>query len=71
MLPAQTNRTISELTLFTVTNTATDPDLPANTLTYHLLVPPTGSDRYQRRHHLDADRGARPEHQCDYDRGDR
>src|SRR6185436_8311263 len=37
-LPAQTNRTINELTLLTVTNTATDSDLPANTLTYTLTV---------------------------------
>ncbi|MEK7781159.1 MAG: Ig-like domain-containing protein, partial [Verrucomicrobiota bacterium] len=40
VLPAQTNRTIAELTLLTVTNTATDGDLPANTLTYQLLNPP-------------------------------
>ncbi len=43
VLPAQTNRTIAELTLLTVTNTATDSDLPANTLTYQLLSPPSGA----------------------------
>ncbi|MFO1477567.1 MAG: hypothetical protein U1F98_13065 [Verrucomicrobiota bacterium] len=36
MPPGQTNRAITELTLLTVTNTATDADLPANTLTYQL-----------------------------------
>ena len=40
VLPGQTNRTIAELTLLTVTNTATDGDLPANGLTYQLLNPP-------------------------------
>src|SRR5207248_2078003 len=43
VLPVQTNRTINELTLLTVTNRATDSDLPANTLTYSLLSPPTGA----------------------------
>jgi hypothetical protein len=38
-LPVQTNRTINELTLLTVTNTATDSDLPANTLSYSLIGP--------------------------------
>jgi regulation of enolase protein 1 (concanavalin A-like superfamily) len=37
-LPVQTNLTINELTLMTVTNTATDTDIPANTLTYVLTV---------------------------------
>ena len=37
-LPAQTNYTIAELTLLTVTNTAGDTDLPANTLSYTLSV---------------------------------
>ena len=41
-LPVQTNRTINELTLLTVTNTATDTDLPANTLSY-LLIGPSGA----------------------------
>ncbi len=43
VLPSQTNRTIIELTLLTVTNTATDSDLPVNTLTYSLLVAPTNA----------------------------
>ncbi len=37
-LPAQTNYTIAELTLLTVTNTASDSDLPANNLVYGLAV---------------------------------
>src|SRR5262249_44072226 len=40
VLPAQANRTVNELTQLTVTNTATDPDLPANTLSYQLNGPP-------------------------------
>jgi VCBS repeat-containing protein len=43
VLPAQTNRTINELTLMTVVDTATDPDLPANVLTYSFLDAPTGA----------------------------
>jgi hypothetical protein len=43
VLPVQTNRTINELTLLSVTNTATDADLPANVLTYTLENPPTGA----------------------------
>ncbi len=43
VLPAQTNRTIAELTLLTVTNTATDADVPANALNYQLLNPPSGT----------------------------
>ncbi len=42
-LPTQINRTINELTTLTVTNTATDTDLPANTLTYSLLTAPSGA----------------------------
>ncbi len=42
VLPVQTNRTINELVTLTVTNTATDADLPANSLTYSLLVSPAG-----------------------------
>ena len=38
VLPAQTNRAIDELTTLTVTNTATDADIPANLLTYVLLL---------------------------------
>jgi hypothetical protein len=36
VLPDTTNYTINELTTLTVTNTATDSDIPANTLTYAL-----------------------------------
>ncbi|MFO1477569.1 MAG: hypothetical protein U1F98_13075 [Verrucomicrobiota bacterium] len=43
VLPGQINRAITELTLLTVTNTATDADLPANTLTYQLVNPPSGA----------------------------
>ncbi|MDB6110283.1 MAG: hypothetical protein JWR69_2033, partial [Pedosphaera sp.] len=41
-LPAQTNRTITELTILTVTNTASDSDIPLNVLTYQLVAPPAG-----------------------------
>ena len=40
VLPAQTNRTIAELTSLTVTNTATDTDIPTNSFTYSFLVRP-------------------------------
>ncbi|MDB6109861.1 MAG: hypothetical protein JWR69_1611, partial [Pedosphaera sp.] len=43
VLPVQTNRTINELTLLTVANTATDSDLPVNTLNYQLITSPTGA----------------------------
>jgi hypothetical protein len=43
VLPVQTNRAINELTLLVVTNTATDSDIPANTLTYQLVNPPAGA----------------------------
>jgi len=43
ILPAQTNRTVIETTLLTVNNGATDADLPANTLSYSLLVAPSGA----------------------------
>src|SRR6266498_3968836 len=43
LLPGQADRTIAELTTLTVTNTATDADLPANVLTYQLVSPPTGA----------------------------
>jgi hypothetical protein len=42
-LAAQVNRTIAELTTLRLTNTATDADLPANTLTYSLIAPPPGA----------------------------
>jgi hypothetical protein len=40
VLPAQTNRTITEWTTLVVTNTASDPDAP---LMYTLLTPPAGA----------------------------
>ena len=43
VLPAQTDLTISALSPLTVVNTATDPDIPANTLSYQLLNPPAGA----------------------------
>jgi hypothetical protein len=43
VLPAQPNRTIAELTVLSVTNTATDTNVPANTLTYSLLGAPAGA----------------------------
>jgi hypothetical protein len=43
VLPNQGNRTIAALAALTVTNAATDTDIPANTLTYSLLNPPTGA----------------------------
>jgi hypothetical protein len=42
-LPAQTNRTINELTALIVTNSAIDSDIPAPTLTYTLVNPPAGA----------------------------
>ncbi|MFO1477561.1 MAG: Ig-like domain-containing protein, partial [Verrucomicrobiota bacterium] len=43
VLPLQTNHTVAELTPLVVTNTATDTDLPANTLNYQLVNPPSGA----------------------------
>ncbi len=43
VLPLQADRTMDELTLLTVTNTASDADLPANALTYTLVNPPEGA----------------------------
>src|SRR5207247_2271486 len=43
LLPAQADRTIAELTTLTVTNPATDGDLPANVLSYQLVSPPAGA----------------------------
>jgi hypothetical protein len=40
VLPAQTDRTIVGLTSVTVTNTATDTDLPTNSLSYALITGP-------------------------------
>ncbi len=42
-LPAQTNQVVNEETLLTVTNTATDLDLPPDTLSYIFLTFPTGA----------------------------
>ena len=54
------NKTVDEETLLSFTATATDPDLPANGLTFSLIGAPAGAsiDRGHRRVHLDADRGA-------------
>jgi hypothetical protein len=43
VLPAQFNRTIHGKLLMIVTNTATDSDIPANSLTYTLLTKPSGA----------------------------
>ncbi len=43
ILPAQTNRTIVELTTLTVTNTASDPESPPEVLAYALAVAPTNA----------------------------
>jgi Bacterial Ig domain len=43
LLPVQPNQAINELTTLTVTNSATDSDLPANGLSYSLLNPPAGA----------------------------
>ena len=43
VLPLQTDRTISGLTSLTVTNNATDSDLPANALAYSLIEAPTNA----------------------------
>jgi hypothetical protein len=43
VLADQTNRSVNELTLLTVTNTASDSDLPARSLVYSLISPPDGA----------------------------
>jgi len=43
MLAAQPNRTVNEFALLTVTNAASDSDVPALTLSYQLLNPPAGA----------------------------
>src|SRR5690349_14182962 len=43
VLPGQTNHTIAEQTLLMVTNTASDADVPANTLSYQLINAPAGA----------------------------
>jgi plastocyanin len=42
-LPGQTNRSVNELATLTVTNKASDADLPVNALSYTLLDPPSGA----------------------------
>src|SRR5436309_1460357 len=42
VLTVATDRTIPELSTLTITNTASDADLPANTLTFSLVSAPTG-----------------------------
>jgi hypothetical protein len=43
VLPFQADRAIAELTTLVVTNTATDTDIPANTLAYALVAAPAGA----------------------------
>ena len=43
-LPAQTNVTMAQYAPFTVTNTASDTDIPPLALTYSLVSPPSGAD---------------------------
>ena len=43
VLPLQTNRTVPELSLLAVTNTASDSDIPENTLAYSLIGAPTNA----------------------------
>ena len=43
MLATQTNQAVNELVTLTVTNAATDGDIPGYSLTYSLLNPPTGA----------------------------
>ena len=43
LLPTQANRTINELATLIVTNTAADPDIPVDVLTYKLLTAPTNA----------------------------
>jgi hypothetical protein len=43
ILPSQSSLTITGLTALTVTNTASDSDLPANSLTYSLMEGPTNA----------------------------
>jgi hypothetical protein len=43
VLPAQTNLAVAGLTRIVITNTATDPDIPANVLSYQLAEAPAGA----------------------------
>ena len=54
VLAAQPNRTVNELTTLVVTNTATDADLPAQTLYYTLLVTNTSDGSVQTNAGIDA-----------------
>src|SRR5207249_7212729 len=42
VLTVPTDQTVAELSTLTVTNSASDPDLPANTLTFSLVSAPAG-----------------------------
>src|SRR2546426_5654963 len=44
VLTVPTDRTVTELSTLTVTNTASDADLPANTLTFSLVSAPAGAN---------------------------
>ena len=44
VLPVQTNQVVNELTLLTVTNAATDNDIPSLPLTYSLTVTNLGNN---------------------------
>ena len=69
VLPAQADRSLDELTLLTVTNTATDADVPANVLSYELLVcAGRRGHRWRGCDQLDADGEPGAEHQHDYHR---
>jgi hypothetical protein len=43
ILPNQSNITLTDLTTLTVINTATNPNVPANPITYQLINPPAGA----------------------------
>jgi len=64
LLTVPGTQTIPEQTALSVNATATDSDLPANTLSFALVFRSDGSDRFfGRRDRLDADRSAGAEHQ--------
>jgi hypothetical protein len=48
------DQTIPRAIPFRLAVSASDPDLPSQTLRYHLLNSPHRPNRYQRRHHLDS-----------------
>ena len=57
-------QTVNELTLLTVTNTATNANIHAANTGYRLVSPPSNMvHQRQRRHHLDAGADPKPEHQ--------